>query len=303
MRIRPRLPASIITLLLISLALAACAGGAARLDAVGAPVGQGGTGGAPAPTAAPFAPGEDDGSAAVRDDAKIIRTGQLQLQVADVADATAKARAAIGALGGYIGSSQVSREGDQVYATVTYRIPSDRWDEGLEALRGLAEDVLYEQTDAVEVTSQIVDLDARIINLRASERALQRIAESATRITDVLEVESRLTEVRGEIERLVAQKTNLEDQVGYGTLTVTFGVDVIAVTQAVQRWDPAREVDRASASLVDVLQGLATAGIWFAIVWLPILVVLGILAVVVAFVLRRLGVSRRRTVTTEAPGA
>jgi hypothetical protein len=283
------------------LAVAACAGGAAQLAPVGGPVGDqegrdsfGGEGAAP--SAAP-APAADDGTTAVGDDAKIIRTGQLQLQVDDVANATARARAAIAGIGGYIGSSQISREGDDIYATVTYRIPSDRWDEGLEALRALATEVLYEQTDAVEVTSQIVDLDARITNLRASERALQAIAEQATRISDVLEVQARLTEVRGEIERLVAQKTSLEDQVGYGTLTVTYGVDVVAVTAAVEKWDAADEVDRATASLVDVLQGLASAGIWFGIVWLPIIVTLGILAVVLLFALRRLGIVRRQAPT------
>ena len=299
MRTRRSLPArQLVGLLLVALAVAACAGGAAQLAPIGAPIdgqerdslGEGGAG----PTAAP-APAADDGTTAVRDDAKIIRTGQLQLQVADVADATAQARAAIAAIGGYIGSSQISREGDDIYATVTYRIPSDRWDEGLEALRALATEVLYEQTDAIEVTSQIVDLDARITNLRASERALQAIAAEATRISDVLEVQARLTDVRGEIERLVAQKAGLEDQVGYGTLTVTYGVDVIAVTAAVERWDAADEVDRATASLVDVLQGLASAGIWFGIVGLPILVTLTVFGVVLLVVLRRLGIVRRRT--------
>ena len=299
MRTQRSLPVRpLVGLLLLALAVAACAGSAsAPLDAVGAPVPEQGRDSFGEGAAAPTAGGDTtaDDTTAVRDDAKIIRTGQLQLQVADVADATARARAAIAAIGGYIGSSQISREGDDIFATVTYRIPSDRWDEGLEALRGLATEVLYEQTDAIEVTSQIVDLDARITNLRASERALQAIAAEATRISDVLEVQARLTDVRGEIERLVAQKTGLEDQVGYGTLTVTYGVDVIAVTAAVERWDAADEVDRATASLVDVLQGLASAGIWFGIVWLPILVTVTVFGVVLLVVLRRLGIVRRRT--------
>jgi hypothetical protein len=46
-------------------------------------------------------------------------------------------------------------------------------------------------------------------------------------------------------------------------------------------------VDRATASLFDVLQGLATAGIWFGIVWLPILLVLGLVGLVVSVVVRR----------------
>jgi len=292
MRRRPSLlTRPLLAALFVALSAAACAGGAAQLAPVGGDLDRAG-GGAPAPTGAgaPVTGGE---AAAPQDDAKIIRTGQVQLQVENVADATARARTAIAGLGGYIGSSQIYREGDDTYATVTYRVPSDRWDEALDAIRALATEVLYEQTDAVEVTSQIVDLDARIENLRASERALQGIAESATRISDVLEVEARLSQVRGEIERLVAQLTNLEDQVGYGTLTVTYGIDVVAVNRAVERWDAADEVDRATASLVDVLQGLASAGIWFAIVWLPILVVLGVFGTVLLVVFRRLGIVRR----------
>ena len=51
--------------------------------------------------------------------------------------------------------------------------------------------------------------------------------------------------------------------------------------------------DQASASLVDILQSLTTAGIWFVIVWLPILLVLGGLTALIVWVLRRIGVIRR----------
>jgi len=56
---------------------------------------------------------------------------------------------------------------------------------------------------------------------------------------------------------------------------------------ATDKFDPAAEVDRATANLVEILQGLATAGIWFGIVWLPILLVLGIVSLIAWFVLRR----------------
>ena len=50
-------------------------------------------------------------------------------------------------------------------------------------------------------------------------------------------------------------------------------------------------IDEASASLVDILQSLTTAGIWFAIVWLPILL---ILALALLIVLRGVFEVRRR---------
>jgi hypothetical protein len=229
------------------------------------------------------------GNGAFRDDAKIIRTGSLQLDVTDVKASLRAARDAIVAMGGYVGASQQSGDGaDNIVATVTYRIPEARWEEALDVLRGLGDEI-GEQTDAAEVTNQIVDIAARIRNLQASETALVRHAAEAIKVSDLLEIETRLSDVRGQIEQLSAQQKNLEDQAAYATLAVTFGTEVAAVTKAAEDWDPKAEVDRAGASLIGFLQTMTSAGIWFAIVWLPILVVLGIVVVICVFVARRFG--------------
>jgi len=230
--------------------------------------------------------------AAFRDDAKIIRTGSLQLDVKDVKASLRSARDTIVGMGGYVGASQQSSDGTSIVATVTYRIPVDRWEGALDALRALGDEV-GEQTDAAEVTDQIVDLGARIRNLQASETALVRHAADAAKIADLLEIETRLTDVRGQIEQLTAQQKNLQDQAAYATLAVTFGTEVAAVTKAAEQWDPKNEVDRAGASLIGFLQTLTTAGIWFAIVWLPVLITLAIVVGIGIFIARRLGFLRR----------
>ena len=48
-----------------------------------------------------------------------------------------------------------------------------------------------EQTDSADVTNQIVDLDARIRNLRASETALVGYLANATQIEDMLDEQAR----------------------------------------------------------------------------------------------------------------
>ena len=225
---------------------------------------------------------------AVLDDAKIVRTGSMELEVADVAKALAAGRDAIRAVGGYIGASQQERSGDETVATVTYRIPVSRWEDTLASMRGLGT-VVAEKTDATEVTAQIVDLDARIRNLKASEQALVGYAEKAPKVSDLLEIQSRLTDTRGEIERLTAQQANLSNQAALATLSVTFGVKPVEVTKTTQGWDPAAEVDRASATLIGLGQGIVSFAIVFAIVWLPILVVLGIVAIIGLTLARRFG--------------
>jgi uncharacterized coiled-coil protein SlyX len=229
-------------------------------------------------------------------DAKIIRTGTMSIEVKDVGAALRTARDAIVGLGGYVGASTTSNDGEQPSAQITYRIPAAKWESALDLLRGLnglTTKVVTEHTEAVEVTSQVIDLQARIANLRASETAFQGIAATATKISDVLEVQGQLTQTRGEIETLTAQLKDLNDRAGYASLAVQFNVPVLAVEVAQKGWDPASVVDEASASMVSVLQGLATAGIWFAIVWLPILLIVGLVVVVAVAVARRLGYGRR----------
>jgi len=305
MRTTSRTLVPILPFLLIALVLAACAGGTAN-----APDVNGSGTGASKPIADqgnPAQPGEaTGGEAAVRDDARIIRTGSMALEVSDVASALRVARERIVALGGYIGASTTSNESDQPTATITYRIPADRWEQALEALRGLdglTTKVVTEHTEAVEVTGQVVDLAARIANLRASETALQAIAAKATKVSDILEVQAQLTQTRGEIESLTAQLNDLNDRVAYASLTVGFSAPLVAVQVAAKDWDPGAVVDEAAAAMVAVLQGLASAGIWFAIVWLPILVVVAVLALIVVAVARRLGVGRRRVDVVPPPAS
>jgi hypothetical protein len=112
--------------------------------------------------------------------------------------------------------------------------------------------------------------------------------DQATVIKDVLSVQAELTTVRGEIERLSAEKAHLEEQAAFSTITVSlFLAPPPAVVEQQAQFDPADEVEAASASLIGVLQGVATAGIWFGIVWLPILLALGLMSLIGFVVVRR----------------
>ena len=221
----------------------------------------------------------------------------MDLEVSDVPVAIREARDAIRGMGGYVGASQTSNVDDQPYAQITYRIPVDRWEDALDALRGLNGDttkVVSEQTQSADVTSQVVDLDARIRNLQASETALVEIAEGATRIQDILDIQAQITSIRGQIEQLEAQQNQLADQTSYATLTVTYQLPAVAAIEVqAEGWDAGSIFDEATATLVGVLQALAGAGIWLLVVWVPIIVMFAVAAGIVAFLLRRFGVLDR----------
>ena len=209
---------------------------------------------------------------------RIIKTGEIAIEVERVATALARVRALATELGGYVGDSQAGTL-DQS-ATLALRIPAGRFGDALIALRELDGEVISEATREQDVTTQIVDLEARIANLEASEASYRILLERAERIDDVLAVQSRLDEVRGQIEQHKAQLENVTGQADLSTLTVTLIPRPQPIEMQSQTWDPGAELDRAIASLVAMGQGLASGLIWFVIVWVPILLILAVLALV-----------------------
>lgn len=161
--------------------------------------------------------------------------------------------------------------------------------------------MISEATREQDVTSQIVDLEARIANLEASEASYRLLLERAERIDDVLAVQARLDEVRGQIEQLKAQLENVTGQADLSTLTVTLIPRAQPIDVQSEAWDPGAELGRAIASLVGIGQGLASGLIWFVVVWVPVLLILALLAMLA---LRGVLEVRRRTPsasTTEPP--
>jgi TolA-binding protein len=258
-----------------------------------------------AATAAPAPPSRDASAPLAQVEQRlIVRIGSLELQVTDVPDAYRKTRELALRLGGYVGDSAFATDdADRPTATVVLRIPADRYDEALDALRPLATKVVQERSQESDVTSQVVDLTARIANLRASEAALQKLMDRATKVSEVLDVQAQLTGVREQIEQLTAQKQLLEKQAALSTLTVTLETTAQPVAEVAKAWDPGSDVEKAVATLVDLAQGAGRALIWLVIVVLPVVLVGGILAALVLFVARRLGPRLRGAVPEGPPSA
>jgi Domain of unknown function (DUF4349) len=232
--------------------------------------------------------GQVAGAAATAPELLIIRNGRLEIEVRDLDVALGAATSRVVAVGGFVSSSEQTAGGPDATATVAFRVPAGRWDDALAAVKGLATATRSLQVDTEAVTNQVIDLGARITNLRATEAAFQHIMATATKIPDVLTVQAELTKVRGEIEQLVAEKAHLEDQAAFGTLTVVFGLPATPVVEEVKAgWDPAADADAAAGTLIKIGQRATSFGIWVAIVGLPLLV--GVIVLLTfALVARRL---------------
>jgi len=217
-------------------------------------------------------------------DRSIIKTGEITVEVDNVAETTGAVRALALELDGYISSSFQGEFEES--ATLTMRIPADRFDDAIAAIHDLGGDVKAEATREEDVTAAVVDIEARLTNLRAAEVEYRELMDRAERIEDILAIQNQLFQVRGEIEAMQAQLAYYNDQADLATLTVS--IIPGAVEQATTDFDPGAIVQEAVAQLVGFGQWLVGAGIWFVIVGLPALVVLGIALFIGFRVLRRI---------------
>ncbi|HEY4842733.1 MAG TPA: DUF4349 domain-containing protein [Terriglobales bacterium] len=164
----------------------------------------------------------------------IIRTAQLNLITKEFDTARANLEAILKRHQGYIGELNAGGDtGSGRTLTATLRVPADQVDATLAEVKTLGR-VESESQGGQDVTSQYVDLEARLGNARNTEERLTDLLRNRTgKLSDVLAVEQELDRVRGEIEQMEAERKNMAKQVSYATLTVTIAEEYTAQLQVV----------------------------------------------------------------------
>ena len=122
---------------------------------------------------------------------------------------------------GYIGQMNVNAPtGSEESLEATLRIPESELEAALAEIRALGR-VESETRAGEDVTQQSVDLDARLANARNTEQRLTELLRQRTgRLSDVLQVETRVDSTRGEIERMEAARKNLSSRVAFASVDV-----------------------------------------------------------------------------------
>lgn len=144
-------------------------------------------------------------------------TAWLRLNVSDVRMAVAQARELALKLGGY-----VKRLDDN---SATLAIPTPKADQALAEL-GKSGVVVSFRIEGEDVTRQVTDIAVRLDNLEKSRKRLLALLEKAGKVDEMIKVETALTRVTTEIERIQAQQKNLRGRIDYVTMYVTYSATV-----------------------------------------------------------------------------
>lgn len=154
----------------------------------------------------------------------LVRTGEMTLTVArgKVSEAAARIVGLTAGYGGYVLTSQISTTDSTAapYADITVRVPANAYDDAIRRFGALGR-VQDVQTSATDVTSQYVDLRARLSQARKVDRRLLGFLARTTTVTEALAVQARIDATQLKVEQLTGQLKALREQVTYGTLTVS----------------------------------------------------------------------------------
>jgi len=239
---------------------------------------------AEAPAAEGSSPVSQPGTGAastVLDSRKIIRNAYIRIEAQDVVSALNTATRLSEQVGGYVITSRTWRAGDLPYASLSFAVPVQRFEEALTQTRTLGE-VQDENVTSQDVTGQFVDLEARIANLEATAERIRGFLDETKTVAEALNVNRELSTIESELEVLKGQRNTLSQQTSFSTVNIEFipvppVVTTGEVLETVQTWSPLHTFNDA----LDVLLTLARAGIdlaiWALTIGLPLLLILSLL--------------------------
>jgi len=187
---------------------------------------------------------------------KIIRTASIEMLVQNPAEMAESITKMAESLGGYLVSSDVGR--NSAAATLTIRVPAARFDEARSHIRSLGLKVESEKVDAQDVTRQYVDQDATLRNLRAEEAQYLTILKQAHTVKDLLAVDEKLSEVRGQIEQQQAEFNSLSQQIETVAITISLRTQAEAQVFGLN-WRPLYQLKLAARDGLDSLATYASA--------------------------------------------
>ena len=220
---------------------------------------------------------------------KLIRRVNIDAETEDLEALLAELTAQIGAMDGYIenqelynGSAYASYRSRN--ASLTIRIPADKLDSFVAQVKGVSNVISYNESQE-DVTLTYVSTESRIKALETEQARLLELLAQAENMSDLLEIEARLTDVRYELESVTSQLLVLANKVDYATVRLYIS-QVKEYTEVEEQTVWQRIATGFKQNLRDMGQGAENFLVWI-VTFSPQLVLAAVLIVGGSALLRR----------------
>jgi hypothetical protein len=157
-------------------------------------------------------------------DRKIVRNADLQLESDEPETVQQKVTTIAESKGGFVVESQQSssdvRATRRDTVTMTVRVPAEKFSETLDEIRKSAARVIVETVKSDDVTEEFIDIEARLKAKRSLEAQFLEIMKRANTVADALNVQTEISEVRAEIEKIEGRLRFLQNQTSLSTIKI-----------------------------------------------------------------------------------
>jgi hypothetical protein len=153
---------------------------------------------------------------------KIKKTAEINITVEDYKKARTEIEKIIKSGNGYIGSENEQNNTYNITNNMVIRVMNKDFDGMINKLMTVASNVNSKNITAEDVTAQFVDIQSRLKSKKEIEKRYLDILQKAVKVTDILEIEQKLGQIREEIEAKEGELKYLADQVDYSTINLNF---------------------------------------------------------------------------------
>lgn len=213
---------------------------------------------------------------------KLIRNISLSVETTEYDTLIANIKNQVSALNGYIeqiDSSVHTWDTPQThYTNMTIRVPAQNADE-LVGMVDADANITNRNENLEDVTLSYVDMESHKKALIAEQDRLLEIMKQAESVEDIITIESRLSEVRYQIESMEAQLRTYDNKINYTTIRLNIS-EVKKLTPVEEKGYFAKIFEGFTDSLVGVLNGLLDFISWliikspYLVVWFVILMLI-----------------------------
>lgn len=217
---------------------------------------------------------------------KLITTMNISAETEELDGVLSNVQSRVKELGGYIESSDIyngsnynSGSKPKRSAYLTLRIPANNLDKFIETVEN-STNITNKSTSVEDVTLNYVDIESKKKALTAEENRLLEILESAETVEDVIAVESRLSEVRYQIESIESQLRTYDNRINYSTVNLDIN-EVVKFTPTQEKSAGERMREGFIESIAEVGALIAEGFIWFVIHIPQIVLVLLLVAIII----------------------
>ncbi len=151
---------------------------------------------------------------------KIKKTADLNITVDDYKKARIEIEKIVKSGNGYIGSENEQNTTYSITNDMIIRVVNKDFDSMVSKLLAVANNVNSKNISAEDVTAEFVDIQSRLKSKKEIEKRYLDILQKASKVSDILEIEQKIGEIREEIEAKEGELKYLSDQVDYSTINI-----------------------------------------------------------------------------------